>query len=113
MKTLNLETAIKRYNGIMGDIGYEHNQIGTRFSENTENWNLRDMVAECDYALSCYYEDGHVNGEMRYSEDPEERKTWKSETGRLERFIKAYEPFIDDLVCFEGHCSKYDNYGGK
>ena len=110
MKTLNMETAIKRYNGIMGDIGYEHNQIGTRLSENTDNWNLRDMVAECDYALSCYYEEGHVNGDMRYSEDPEERKIWRSETGKLERFIKAYEPFIEGLTCFEGHCSKYDNY---
>ena len=93
----------------MGNIGYEHNQIGTHFSENTENWNLRDMVAECDYVLSSYYEDGHVNGDMRYSEDPSERKMWKSETGKLTRFIKAYEPFIDGLKCFEGHCSKYDN----
>lgn len=109
MNKLNLETALKRYNGIMANLGYEYNQIGTRFSEKNENWNLRDMVSECDYVLSCYYDDGHVAGEMRYSEDPEERKMWKSETGKLARFIKAYEPFIDDLVCFEKHCSKYDN----
>jgi hypothetical protein len=109
MKTLNLASAIKRYNGIMGELGYEHNQIGTRFSGNTENWNLRDMVAECDYTLSCYYEEGHSNGEMRYSEDEEERKMWKSETGKLERFVKAYKPFINNMTCFENHCSKYDN----
>lgn len=41
------------------------------------------MVAECDYALSCYYEDGHCNAEMRLSKDIEERKMWKTETGKL------------------------------
>ena len=109
MKNLNMKTAVKRYNNIMGVLGYEHNQIGTLYSENTENWNLRDMIAECDYVLSTYYEDGHVNGDMRYSHDLEERKMWKSETGRLARFIKAYEPFIQNMQCVAGHCSKYDN----
>lgn len=109
MKRLNMETAIRRYNNIMEVIGYEHNTIGTWFSEGTDNWNLRDMVAEADYTLSTYYEDGHCNGGMRYSDEPDERKMWKSETGRLQRFIKAYEPFIKDMRCAEGHCSKYDN----
>lgn len=108
-KKLNMATAIKRYNDIMMNIGYEHNTIGTVYSEDTDNWNLRDMVAECDYTLSCYYEDGHCNAEMRYSDDPEERRMWKSETGRLQRFIKAYEPFIGDMVVAMGHCSSYDN----
>ena len=109
MKNLNIKTAIKRYNDIMGNIGYEHNQIDTCFSEGTENWNLRDMIAECDYILSCYYEEGHCNGDMRYSEDEYERKLWRSETGRLKRFIEAYKPFIKDLKCATGHCSSYDN----
>ena len=109
MAELNMKKAIRRYNSIVGDIGYEHLQIGTRFSEDTENWNLRDMVAECDYVLSCYYESGHCNGDMRYSNDPEERKMWKSETGRLKRFIEAFEPFIGDMVCTGVHCSRFDN----
>ena len=109
MKNLNMKSATKRYNDIMERIGYEHNTINTHFSENTDGWNLRDMVAECDYVLSCYYEDGHCNEEMRYSSDPEERKMWKSETGRLKRFIEAYKPFIDDLKCVSSHCSQYDN----
>ena len=110
MKTLNIKTAIKRYNGIMANIGYEHNTIGTTLSEGTENWNLRDMVAECDYTLSCYYEEGHCNGDMRYSDDEVERKMWRSETGRLKRFIEAYKPFINNLVCYENHCSSFDNH---
>ena len=109
MKNLNMKSATKRYNDIMEKIGYEHNTINTRFSENTDGWNLRDMVAECDYTLSCYYEGGHCNAEMRFSSDPEERKMWKSETGRLKRFIEAYKPFIDDLKCVSSHCSQYDN----
>ena len=109
IKELNMKRAIKRYNDIMNTIGYEHNTIGTDYSEGTENWNIRDMVAEADYTLSTYYEDGHANCDMRYSEEPDERKYWRSETGRLKRFIDAYKPFIWDVDCAEGHCSQYDN----
>lgn len=109
MKQLNIAAATKRYNDLMFSLCYEHNTIGTKLSEDTEGWNLRDMVAEVDYVLSGYYESGHMNAEMRYSDDEEERKAWRSETGKLKRFINAYEPFIGDLVCVSGHCSKYDN----
>lgn len=109
MKNLNMKAVIKRYNGIMESIGYEHNTINTKFSENTEDWNIRDMVAECDYILSCYYESGHCNNDLRYSSEPEERKMWKLETGKLKRFIEAYKPFIGGLKCVSGHCSQYDN----
>lgn len=109
MKKLNMAAAIKRYNNLVESLCYEHCAIGTVLSEGTENWNLRDMVAECDYILSCYYEDGHCNCDLRYSEDEEERKAWRSETGKLRRFIETYKPFIKDLVCVSGHCSKYDN----
>lgn len=110
MKNMNMKSAIKWYNDIMECIGHEHVTIGTRLSEHTENWNIRDMVAECDYTLSCYYESGHCFAEMRYSDDQYERNCWRNETARLKRFIKAYTPFIKDVVCASGHCSKYDNY---
>ena len=105
MKKLNMERAIERYNDIMEYICCEHCQIGTSFSESTENWNLRDMVAEADYWLGCYYEGGHARCDMKY----DDYSLWVSEKGKLERFIKAYEPFIDNMICTCGHCSKYDN----
>lgn len=105
---LNLKRATERYNNIMMTIGYEHNTIGTVFSEDTAEWNLRDMVAEADYTLSTYYENGHCNGDMRYSEYEDERKMWRSETGKLKRFIDAYTPFIDGMKCTVGHCSQFD-----
>ena len=43
MKNLNMKSAIKRYNGIMWGMGYDHLTIGTSLSEGTENWNIRDM----------------------------------------------------------------------
>ena len=111
MARLVMETAIKRYNDIMNSIGYEHKTIGEPLSEDTENWNLRDMVAEVDYVLSCYYEDGHILGDMRYDED--DIRIWRNETGRLKRFLNRYVPFITDMICTTGHCSKYDNYKRK
>lgn len=105
MKNVNINRAIKRYNDIMTYLSYEHNTIETDFSEGTEGWNLRDMVAECDYILSTYYESGHANAEIK----EENYKEWKSQTGKLKRFIEAYKPFIEDLKCASGHCSKYDN----
>lgn len=110
MKHFNYERAVKRYNDIMMSVCYEHSTIGTRFSEGTDEWNVRDMVAECDYVLSTYYEVGHCNEELRHSEEPDERKVWYSETGKLRRFIDAYEPFIDGVFCTQGHCSKFDNH---
>lgn len=111
MKHLNMERAIERYNGIMFDLCADHLTIGVpAYSEGTDGWNLRDMVAECDYLLSTYYDPNHNNGILRYDDDEECRKAWRSETGKLERFIKAYEPFVTDMVCTEGHCSdRYDN----
>lgn len=109
MKHLNMEKAIDRYNGIMFDLCADHLTIGIEGdSEGTDKWNLRDMVAECDYLLSTYYDDGHTNYDMRNSENEEERKAWKSETGKLRRFINAYVPFIQGMKCTEEHCSKYD-----
>ena len=99
------ESAKRKYNDIMETIGYEHSTIGTDWSEGTENWNLRDMVAEADYYLSTYNESGHCNEELKR----EDRKAWVSQTGRLKRFIAHWEPFIKDMKCATGHCSKYDN----
>lgn len=108
MAELNMKLAIRTYNNIMYDLCKEHRSIGTDLSEHTDKWNLRDMVAECDYILSCYYEDGYSDYEMRYSEDKEARDQWRRESSRLQRFINKYAPLINDMKCSEGHCSKYD-----
>ena len=104
MKELT-KKATKRYNDIMTCLGYEHNTINTRFSENTDNWNLRDMIAECDYILSTYYENGHGNNDLKY----ECYKQWLSDVNRLKRFINRFEVYINDIKCTIRHCSKYDN----
>ncbi len=109
MKNYSFEKAVKRYNDIMNSICREHLTIGTRLSEDTDNWNIRDLVAECDYQLFCYYEGGHGNADMRYSSDLNERKAWRSETGRLQRFINTYLPHSEDVICECRHCSQYDN----
>ena len=111
-KQYTFEKAVKRYNDIMNDLGLEHNTIGTRLSEGTENWNIRDLIAEADYQLSCYYEDGHCCGELRYSDDAYERQMWRRDVGRLTRFINYYKPYIEGVRCTQGHCSQYDNHRG-
>lgn len=98
----------ERYNDLMYSLCLEHLTIGTEFSENTADWNLRDMVAECDYQLGCYYEGGHCNEEMRRG-DEYERKAWRSETGKLRRFIKRYKDEALKMNCNGSHCSQYDN----
>ena len=110
-KQYTFEKAVKRYNDIMYDLCREYLTIGTDFSEHTDGWNIRDLVAEADYQLSCYYEDGHCNGDMRYGE-PEEQKMWRREVGRLTRFINYYKPYIEGVRCTQGHCSQYDNHRG-
>ena len=99
--------AVKRYNSIMNSIAREYLTIGTKLSENTKGWNLRDMVAECDAQLKSYYEGGTSNSDLKY-EDPQ---AWRSETGKLKRFIDHYKDQIEGIVCTDWHDSKYDNKG--
>lgn len=107
MKNLDMDKITKRYNRLMYDLALDHLTIGTLSSEDTENWNLRDMVSEAQYQLDIHYEEDTLSGEMRYGDDYE-RKEWRSEVGKLARFIKAYAPYIKDMKCVSGHCSKYD-----
>ncbi len=107
LKNFDFDKAVKHYNSIMMGACCEHVTIGTDYSENTDGWNIRDMVAECDYWLSCYYEGGNAREEMRRG-DEDDRKAWRSDTGKLSRFIEAYKPFIEDYECTKGHCSKFD-----
>ena len=132
MKKINFIDVQNEYNSLMFDLGLEHNSIGTDYSENTENWNLRDMVSECQYQYECYYEKGHIRAEGRYpnfwkyniddifsesrynyisKHNEEEQRLhdmWLNETKRLRNFIRKYRNYINELECYEGHCSYYD-----
>lgn len=108
MKELNIKTAVKKYNDLMMMLGYEYNTIGTDFSEDTENWNLRDMVSEARYILETYYEEGHCNCDMRYDSDKDVRRRWKTETTKLRNFIEKYKSYIVNMKCTVGHSSCFD-----
>ena len=108
---------VKRWNGIMYDIGLEHEELPTssdddlfysEIARERKYYNVEDgvsygyMKGEMEYWLSCYYEPGHCRYEDRL-EDEDCYKTWVSETGKLKRFIKAlgkYDP--DEMVIIWG-----------
>lgn len=117
-----VKEAKKRYNSMMNDFGMEYLTIGTNYSQDTDNWNLRDMVSECQYQLNVCYEDDNANSEGRsisdyldmysasYAEAEAEaiHKEWLSKTQRLRNFIKKYSEYCEDIRCASGHCSKFD-----
>lgn len=126
------EQAKKDYNDLMFDLGLEFLSIGTNYSENTDGWNVRDMVSECQYQLDVHYEDGNANNEgqhpdywgftvedlmserrfkyvQRHNEEQEEmHKDWLYRTRRLRNFIRKYQSLAMKESCTEGHCSKFD-----
>ena len=111
MEKKRFDQAVKRYNKLMFGMCLEFLTIGTDLTEEREvkaNWNIRDLVSECQYQLDTYYEDGHNNHEL-LNEGEEGRRMWRSETGKYRRFIDAYKPYIKSIKCHSMHCSKYDN----
>ena len=105
--TKDFEKAKRRYNKMMNSLGLEHLTIGEELSEETENWNIRDMVSEAQYQLDLYYDPETASGMMLY-EDEECKKGWRSETGQLSRYINAWEEVAMTMECETEHCSKYD-----
>ena len=96
--------AIEEYNAIMSAIGLEHNTIGTRESKGTENWNLRDMVAECNYMYNLYMDSSTVYGQM-YDND---YNTWKGDSDMLYVFVGKYKGKISGIKASKIHYSIYD-----
>lgn len=134
MKQINdvtIKEATKRYNSMMNDFGFEHLTIGQILSEHTENWNLRDMVCECQYQLEVCYEEGNENNEGQYPDyweyteqdllsksrydnvtrhNKEQRaihSAWLSKTRRLRNFIEKYKEIAFTQECTEGHGSNF------
>lgn len=130
MKVLNPKI-VKRWNGIMYDIGLEFMELPTFPGEELFHseiirekryYNVLDgvtygwMKREAEYWLSCYYERGHCRCDDRFG-DPDYYKVWVSETGKLKRFIKALEKYEQTELVIDweekaiGNESKY--YMGK
>lgn len=100
--------AKRRYNRLMRKAGYPEFTVDTIDSVGTDNWNLRDLVAECDAKMELYKEDGHPKCLLHTSSNPEERKMWSSEYSGFKNFVKDYEMYIEDMQCEAAHLSQYD-----
>ena len=105
--------ALKTYNNIMYDIARDHNTIGTKAAENTDEWTLRDMVSEMQYTLDqymdpdcIYWMDAH--DECQGFSKPWLRE-WQNATRRMKRFIKTWERAAIMEQCAVNHCSDYDS----
>ena len=105
-------SAVKQYNDLMMDICREYHTIGTKYSEGTENWNLRDMVSEVQYTLDIwndpdctYYQDAHDNSQP---ESKDWYKQWMNDKARMKRFINKYAKEAMTMECTVDHCSDYD-----
>ena len=85
-------------------LGFEYATIGTNFSEDTENWNLRDMVSEMKYFLDLYNEDGTCYSDMK--EDCYDE--WRHDVKLMQGFISKYKDEALKIKGYTRHCSCYD-----
>lgn len=99
MKKSDFEKAIKKYDELIAVYYYEISD------EERKNWNLRDLVADMDYCLSRYYEEGNANYEAR----KDDYNKWLSSTRRMKRFIQKWLPKCSNMKPYEKHCSYYDD----
>lgn len=81
---LQFDKIINRYNNLMSSLCFEGSKVNNLLEEN-EVITIKDLVKECKYCLSLYYEEGN-------SRSREENDTiWVSETNKLKRFINRYD----------------------
>lgn len=127
-----METAVKKYNALMYRLCLDFLTIGTRdseFPEEKAQWNLRDMVSECQYQLDMYSEEGTAQWEALHWLDGEKLtiedllndqfmrdftyrtrgvQTARDEMKELRKFINTYKNDVVGMECHEGHCSMWD-----
>lgn len=102
----NFDKAVKKYDELISEFYCEEDTVEGD-EEKQKNWNLRDMVAEMDYCLSRFYEEGNANFEDRKDDYDE----WLSATKRMKRFIQRWLPKCNNMKPYEKHCSYYDDPG--
>ncbi|BAL83509.1 hypothetical protein SELR_18010 [Selenomonas ruminantium subsp. lactilytica TAM6421] len=90
------EIALKRYNAIMESTGKEHLTIETQLSENTEGWNVADMVAECKAQIE-------FCNDAIYGADTETSYEYRLERTKFERFVKRFAPQIGNVKTIVEH----------
>ena len=105
-----INNAINEYNDIMILIGREIFTINTKYSidNDLDRWNLRDMVAECDYVLNnLYFKNGSIKFESRLDNEITE-EIWVQDTKKLMGFIQKYKTFAMQMKCYICHDSIFD-----
>ena len=100
-----------QYNNLMFDIAFEYNTIGTRFSESTEDWNLRDAVSETQYTLDLFKDEDSIF--WADAHDPSQRgrawyNEWRNNINRMTRFINRWKDDALKMHCTSIHFSEYD-----
>ena len=122
-----MQTAIKKYNDLMYQLALDHLVI----HEENKEWNLRDMVSECQYQLDLFSEygtdeyealhimedyEGYTKEEIegttylarRYKEDVRTFQGAKKDMKDLQKFINTYKKDILDMDVHQRHCSMWD-----
>lgn len=102
----DFEKAVKKYDELI-TLFYSGDETVEDNAEKRENWNLRDLIAEMDYCLSRYYEEGNACFEDRKYD----YKEWFSAVKRMKRFIQRWLPKCNHMRPYEKHCSYYDDPG--
>ena len=92
------EKILRRYESVMDYIGCEHIKPSRESSEvywafgQLKQIDIKWLRIEAIYWLSCYSEPGN----RRYEDRLEDRKTYRSEKGKLERLVKALQLMPQD-----------------
>lgn len=102
----DFEKAVKKYDELISEFYCEDATVEDD-EEKRKNWCLRDLVAEMDYCLSRFYEEGNSNFEARLDGYDE----WLSATRKMKRFIQRWLPKCPDMKPYKRHCSYYDDPG--
>lgn len=104
----------KRFDRIMWDLGIEYLCVVkatdgdcSSIYDDRKYYDIEDgvtigwMQREAEYWLSCYYEPGHCRCDDKH-EGKDGYKVWVSETGKLNRLIKALEKYDATAVIEDG-----------
>lgn len=102
----DFEKALPKFDELICDY-YSGDETVEDNEEKRKNWNLRDLIAEMDYCLFRFYEEGNANFESRR----DNYKEWLSAVKKMKRFIQRWLPKCKDMKPYEEHCSHYDDPG--